>query len=111
MGRVAGDAGARTAGVVAPDLVRAVGGEEVAAARGVAEAHRVRAAFADELDRGGGDAGEQLVDGARPSRRQGAELAGAAAELADERHGTRPRVEAPGRAGRERDAVDRCLQD
>src|SRR4051794_17077994 len=91
---VARDPRARAARVVAPTLVAAVGSEEVAAARRVAEAHDVRAAGPDELDRGGGDAGEELVQRARARRGRGVLLARAAAELRDER--TRPceRVEA-----------------
>src|SRR3954447_6264531 len=111
VGGVAGDPRARPARLVAPDLVRAVGSEEVAAARRVAEAHGVRPAGADELDRRGAHAREQLVDRTRPPCGDAAVLAGAATELPDDRHAARPRVHARDGPRRERGAVDGRMQD
>src|SRR4051794_1173960 len=106
MRRVPGDPRAGAARVVAPPLVAAVGGEEVAAARRVAEAHGVAAARADQLDRRRRDPGEQLVDRAGAGGRPMAELARLPAELRDDRQGAGPRVEPRRRPRREGLAVD-----
>src|SRR3954452_15508514 len=107
---VARHASVRAARVVAPPLVAAVGSEEVAAGRGIAEAHDVRAARSDELDGRRRDTREQLVERAGRRRRRGVPLAGTAPELGDERPRARERVETRRRAGRERRVVGRRAQ-
>jgi hypothetical protein len=102
---VARDAGARAAGVRAPELRDAAALEELPAARGVAEAH---AAARAELDRGVRDARQQLVERRRRGRRREHGLA--VAELGHERGGAHAGVDALDRRDRRRLARDRRAQ-